>query len=211
MVLCSLLQELFAGSRYKMTVDNDVYKLIISPPKYDDMGRYTCDIGGITTSCYLTVEGNQIIMKSQSYLINIRCYLWLIAEPDVIYSFTKQLLKKSQGYLKREFELECTASSHKAPVQWYKGETRIELDDSKYEIVKELTGVCRLIIKSPVKGDHGEYSCRVEKQDLKTASKVTFIGKLLLLKFDIQLIFYFLIITFLKLINKHLKHGSIQL
>ena len=41
-----------------MTVDQDVYRLTITPPKLDDSGKYTCEIGGITTSCYLTVEGN---------------------------------------------------------------------------------------------------------------------------------------------------------
>ena len=41
-----------------MVVENDNYKLIISPPKLDDMGKYTIDIGGVTCSAYLTVEGN---------------------------------------------------------------------------------------------------------------------------------------------------------
>jgi hypothetical protein len=40
-----------------MTVENDVYKLIITQPKVDDMGKYTIEIGGITCSAYLTVEG----------------------------------------------------------------------------------------------------------------------------------------------------------
>ncbi len=53
----TMFQEIFAGSRHKMTVENDVYKLIITQPKLDDMGKYTIDIGGITCSAYLTVEG----------------------------------------------------------------------------------------------------------------------------------------------------------
>jgi hypothetical protein len=40
-----------------MTVENDVYKLIITQPKVDDMGKYTIEISGITCSAYLTVEG----------------------------------------------------------------------------------------------------------------------------------------------------------
>ena len=40
-----------------MTVENDVYKLVITAPKVDDSGKYTIDIGGITCSAYLTVEG----------------------------------------------------------------------------------------------------------------------------------------------------------
>lgn len=44
-----------------MTVENDTYKLIITQPKMDDMGKYTIDIGGVTCSAYLTVEGNILI------------------------------------------------------------------------------------------------------------------------------------------------------
>lgn len=40
-----------------MTVENDVYKLVIAHPKIDDMGKYTIDIGGVSCSAYLTVEG----------------------------------------------------------------------------------------------------------------------------------------------------------
>jgi len=40
-----------------MTVENDIYKLIITQPKVEDEGKYTIDIGGITCSAYLTVEG----------------------------------------------------------------------------------------------------------------------------------------------------------
>jgi len=46
-----------------MVVENDNYKLIISPPKLDDMGKYTIDIGGITCSAYLTVEGKSFFIS----------------------------------------------------------------------------------------------------------------------------------------------------
>lgn len=49
-----------------MTVENDVYKLIISAPKVDDMGKYTIDIGGVSCSAYLTVEG-----KTQLLIVNM--------------------------------------------------------------------------------------------------------------------------------------------
>jgi len=102
--------------------------------------------------------------------------LFLNIEPDIIYSFVKPLLKKTQGYLKREFDLECQVDNYKAPVEWFKGETQLEPDESKYEISKDLTGVCRLKFLCPVKADNGEYSCRIEKQNLKTATKMSFVG-----------------------------------
>lgn len=50
-----------------MTVENDVYKLILTQPKVDDMGKYTIDIGGITSSAYLTVEGESLLKYVFSY------------------------------------------------------------------------------------------------------------------------------------------------
>lgn len=87
-----------------MTVEADIYKLVITSPKVDDSGKYTIDIGGITSTAYLTVE-----------------------EPDLVFSFTKQLPKKTQGYFGREFDLECTVNNYKAPIVWFKGETQIEV------------------------------------------------------------------------------------
>jgi len=52
------VQELFSGAKYKMKSENETYSLIITTPKLDDMGRYTCEINGIKTEAFLTVEGN---------------------------------------------------------------------------------------------------------------------------------------------------------
>lgn len=41
-----------------MKSENETYSLIITTPKLDDMGRYTCEINGIKTEAFLTVEGN---------------------------------------------------------------------------------------------------------------------------------------------------------
>ena len=42
-----------------MSVEEDgfVHRLHISNPKTDDMGKYSCDINGISTSAFLEVEG----------------------------------------------------------------------------------------------------------------------------------------------------------
>ena len=52
-------QEIFQGQKYKMSVEEDgfVHRLHISNPKTDDMGKYSCDINGISTSAFLEVEG----------------------------------------------------------------------------------------------------------------------------------------------------------
>jgi hypothetical protein len=55
-----------------------VHKLVIANPTLADMGKYTCDINGVTTEAYLEVEGAvkdcifacNIIIHS-IYLINI--------------------------------------------------------------------------------------------------------------------------------------------
>ncbi|KAJ8886792.1 hypothetical protein PR048_013004 [Dryococelus australis] len=45
----------------------------------------------------------------------------------------------------------------------------------KYDITKELSGVCRLTIKNCAKEDGGEYTCRIEKQNDKTTTTVTIV------------------------------------
>lgn len=54
------LKELFAGSKYKFKNEGDVYQLIIMAPKVEDTGKYTIEIGGISSTAYLNVEGKNI-------------------------------------------------------------------------------------------------------------------------------------------------------
>ncbi len=53
------MQEIFQGAKYKMSVEEDgfVHKLVISNPTTNDMGKFTCDCNGITTSAFLDVDG----------------------------------------------------------------------------------------------------------------------------------------------------------
>ena len=106
----------------------------------------------------------------------ISIYLFDYLEADQVYSFVRQLPKKAEAYLNREYELECQVNHHKAPVNWYKGEEKIEADGQRFEISKDLTGICRLIFNGPIKEDNGEYSCKIEKQNLKTSCHLKFIG-----------------------------------
>lgn len=159
-----------------MTVESDVYKLIIAQPKMDDMGKYTIDIGGVTSSAYLTVEG-KVLADKDAVTLELNDFVFEISEPDVVYAFIRNLAKKAEGYLHRDHDLECQVNNYKAPISWYKGDQKIEEGTDKYEITKDMTGVCRLIIKDPVKADSGDFSCRVDGQTAKTACHLKFVRK----------------------------------
>lgn len=146
------VQELFPGSKYKMTNEQDSYKLIIMGPKVEDTGKITIELSGITCTAFLQVD-----------------------EPDPVYTFTKPLKKTTSGYTKHETMLECVVSNSLAIVSWWKEETKIE-DGEEFSISKDLSGVCRLTIKSSKLEDSGKYSCRIEKQPDKTETEVKIIG-----------------------------------
>lgn len=117
-------------------------------PKVEDTAKYTIDINGIQCTAFLNVE-----------------------EPDPVYSFTKPLKKKYDGFTNHELTLECTVSNSLAIVQWYKGEEKLTNDDH-HVIGKELSGICRLMIKSCDFDDAGPYSCHLDKQPDKTETVV---------------------------------------
>ncbi|KAJ8886791.1 hypothetical protein PR048_013003 [Dryococelus australis] len=50
--------ELFPGSKYKFKNENDTYYLIINNPKVEDSGKYTIEIGGVSSTAFLNVEGS---------------------------------------------------------------------------------------------------------------------------------------------------------
>lgn len=150
-IIIYIQQELFQGAKYKFKSENDIYQLIIANPKVEDSGKYTIEIGGVHCTAFLNVE-----------------------EPDPSYTFTKALKKKYDGYTNHEVELACTVSNSLAIVGWYKGEKKLE-DGDKYQISKDLSGVCRLTIKDCTFDDIAEYSCKLEKQNDKTTTKVNIV------------------------------------
>lgn len=137
-----------------MTNEGDSYKLIIMNPKVEDTGKYTIEIGGVTCSAFLQVD-----------------------EPDPTYTFIKPLKKNISGYTKHEVVLSCAVSNSLAIVSWWKGETKIE-DSDDYQISKDLSGICKLVIKSAKFEDAGKYTCKIEKQPDKTETEVKIVGKL---------------------------------
>lgn len=62
-------------------------------------------------------------------------------------------------------------------IQMYKFVSHVTQDGDKYDIAKEMSGICRLTIKDCEIEDSGEYSCTIDKQDDKTTTLVTIIGK----------------------------------
>lgn len=136
-----------------MTNEGDSYKLIIMAPKVEDTGKITIEIGGISCSAFLQVD-----------------------EPDPTYTFIKPLKKTTSGYTKHECNLECAVSNSLAIVSWWKGEVKLE-DGDVYQISKDLSGVCRLTIKSCKLEDAGKYACKIEKQPDKTETDVKIVGK----------------------------------
>ena len=52
-------QQLYDTEKYIITSEDDgkFHKLEITNPVMADMGKYTCDIDGVSTSAKLTIEG----------------------------------------------------------------------------------------------------------------------------------------------------------
>lgn len=49
-------------------------------------------------------------------------------------------------------------------------------DGDQYSISKDMSGVCRLTIKSADFEDNGEYTCKINKQTDKTETVLTVVG-----------------------------------
>lgn len=121
-------------------------------PKVEDSGKYTIEIGGVSSTAFLNVE-----------------------EADPSYTFTKPLKKKIEGFTQHETTLECAVSSSMAIVSWYKGDKKIESDDPRYLISKDINGNLKLIIKESELSDSGQYRCQLDKQPDKTETKVNIV------------------------------------
>lgn len=79
-----IYQELFTGSKYKFKNEGDVYQLIIMAPKVEDTGKYTIEIGGVSSTAYLNVEGINVILlilsNMHKYLsISMHKYLYILS------------------------------------------------------------------------------------------------------------------------------------
>lgn len=117
-------------------------------PKCEDAGKYTIEIAGVSSTAFLNVE-----------------------EADPVYTFTKPLKKKYEGYTRHETTLECSVSSSMAIIEWYKGDQKLT-DTEKYLFSKDLSGALKLVIKNCELEDSGHYSCRIARQPDKTETNL---------------------------------------
>lgn len=137
-----------------MTNEGEVYKLIISAPRVEDSGKYNIEINQILSHAVLSVD-----------------------EPDPTYSFTKMLEKKHKGYFTHDTDLECEVNSGRAQVYWTRKGERLNPDEcgegKKYQVVKELSGFCKLTIQDLDDKDNNEiFACCLEKQPDKTETSL---------------------------------------
>lgn len=137
-------QEIFMGKKFKMTSTGDLHVLEINEPRTDDESKYFCQCLEIKTECLLEVEA-----------------------PDPVYKFVKKLEKEMTGYTEKEIILECTASSGKAPVKWYRGDTKLETG-KKYHIEEDQYGKKFLRIQDGVIEDTDTYTCKINAEEFTT-------------------------------------------
>ncbi|XP_022252541.1 twitchin-like, partial [Limulus polyphemus] len=140
-------QELFLGKKYHMSSTGDLHVLEVMNPVEDDRGKYT--IQCLDTSCSALLE---------------------VEEAEPVYTFVKKLPSKVEEHIMKEVVLECTTSSHKARVKWFKESQRIESSD-KFLIESDLLGRHTLKIQNTTTEDSGEYTCQINSEE-RTSTKV---------------------------------------
>ncbi|XP_054161595.1 twitchin-like isoform X2 [Oppia nitens] len=141
--------ELFMGKKYNMNSTGDLHVLEIREPRVDDAGQYKVQC--LETSCTAMLE---------------------VDKPDPVYKFIKPLQKKYEEFTGRELVMECTTNHYKAPVKWYKDESRLESSD-RYLIEQDTFGKKILRITSCAVNDSGHYSCRIERTEEITKTEIT--------------------------------------
>lgn len=141
-------QEVFMGKKFKMTSTGDLHVLEISDPAVIDAGKYICQCLDVKCEAQLDVD-----------------------DPDPVYKFVKKLEKESKGYTEKETVLECTTNSPKAPVRWYRGDTKLETNN-KYHIEEDQYGKKFLRIQDSVIADSDTYTCKINMEEF-TTTKLT--------------------------------------
>ncbi|ESO03551.1 hypothetical protein HELRODRAFT_191869 [Helobdella robusta] len=138
--------EIFQGTKYNISSEDGIFRLIVNKVTKDDNARYICSADLKETSCYLTVESKK-----------------------VEYFFTQKLPKTANVKRKKDLILECMINDPRPDVTWKKNGEKIEYEPDKYEISRR-ENRCLLKIKNVGKDDAAEFSCEVEGD--KTTGKV---------------------------------------
>ncbi|XP_010121152.1 PREDICTED: obscurin [Chlamydotis macqueenii] len=120
-----------ASSKYKMSQDSAVAKLIIHELDVEDTGDYTCVCGEQQTTATLTVNALPALFKQEL-----------------------QNTEAEEGGTAR---LSCELSKPNAPVEWRKGDTTL-YPGLKYEM-KQQGSTAELLIYDLELDDSGKYTC----------------------------------------------------
>lgn len=136
------------GKKFKMTSTGDLHVLEINDPTVMDQGKIICQCLDVKSECQLEVD-----------------------DPDPVYKFVKKLEKETKGYCEKEIILECTTSSPKAPVRWYRNDTKLETNN-KYHIEEDQHGKKFLRIQDGVIEDSDTYTCKINMEEF-TTTKLT--------------------------------------
>jgi len=104
----------------------------------DDAGDFVCHVEGDETSCHVTIE-----------------------EPE--YDFDKKLTD-ADAYEKETAEFECEVNDEDAPVQWFREDKPIDMNDPKFFCVQD-GKKRRLRVNNISSKDEGIYKCKVQGKE----------------------------------------------
>lgn len=138
-------KEIQFSEHIQLSIDGKRQKLKIYKTDRDDQGTYTCKVGEQSSSATLTV--------------NIPSCEWI-----------KPLPEETVAPVGSDVEFEVELSKEDAEVTWWSKETKIE-SSSRYTITKNRT-FRKLVVHKVTIEDQHEYSCTVEKYNLKTSTKL---------------------------------------
>ncbi|KAK1801420.1 hypothetical protein P4O66_022686, partial [Electrophorus voltai] len=144
-----------SGEKYLMKQKNNYISLTIHSVKLEDSGTYTC------------------ICRNQRTMANITIHAFPI-------TFMKQL-KDQESEEGRTVTLRCELSKTGAPVLWLREQEALS-SGRKYHI-RQIVTIQELVIRNPVPGDSGLYSCVCTDQRTQAtvtikAQPITFTQKL---------------------------------
>ncbi|CAG9840238.1 unnamed protein product, partial [Diabrotica balteata] len=138
-------KEIQFSEHVQLSIDGKRQKLKIYKTEPEDEGVYSCEVGTQSSKARLTVE-----VPSCTFIRSLPEYTIVPINTDA------------------EFEVEL--SKEDVEVTWYRKNERIE-KSSRYSIFEDRR-IRRLVVHKTSTEDEYEYSCTVEKYQLKTSSKL---------------------------------------
>lgn len=143
-------KEIQFSEHIQLSIDGKRQKLKIYKTEPEDEGTYSCEVGTQSSKAKLTVQ-----------------------VPTC--TFIKELPEFTVVPINTDAEFEVELSKDDVEVSWYRNNERIE-KSSRYSITSEYR-TRKLIVQKTTFEDEYEYTCKVEKYQLKTSSKLKIGGK----------------------------------